>query len=669
MTVLLAGAPNVGKSTVFNALTGMNQHTGNWSGKTVETSRGYFTAEKKKIRLIDLPGTYSLLARSKEEEVACETLDRFKSDLCVVVCDATTLEKCLCLVLQIMQKTQNVIVCVNLIDRAKKKNISIDAKKLSRTLGVPVVATDAKSKKGLDELKSEILKFKNESGKAMTFSFDTQIETAIKTVCAAKTKPDRFFALSLLCKEQGKAFKPDPELEENLAQAKSLLEKKGIFQDDVLKNVCEATAKKASEIYSLCADTRKRSDLSDRRLDAVFTGKYTAVPVMAALFAFIFFLTVYAANYPSELLSKALFSLGDFLGGALLKIGCSSVVVSMLIDGIYTVMAWVVSVMLPPMAIFFPLFTLLEDFGYLPRMAFNLDCLFKKCNACGKQSLCMAMGLGCNAVGVTGCRIIDSPRERLIAILTNSLVPCNGRFPTIIAVISMFFVGTLGKAAKSLATSGILLCVIVLSVLATLAASFLLSKTVLKGQPSAFAIELPPYRGAKVLSVIVRSVFDRTLFVLARAVCVSAPMGLVIWCLANFKISGTPVIAHLSGALEPLGKLMGLDGVLLLAFVLGFPANEIVLPVALMCYSNQAVLSTVEESSAIFEILFQNGWTAVTGVCFILFSLFHFPCSTTLLTIKKETGSLKYTALSFALPTAIGFFACTAVNLISKLFV
>lgn len=279
------------------------------------------------------------------------------------------------------------------------------------------------------------------------------------------------------------------------------------------------------------------------------------------------------------------------------------------------------------------------------------------------------MGFGCNAVGVTGCRIIDSPRERLIAALTNSLVPCNGRFPTIIAIVSMFFAATLSGVLKNFAVASVMILLIILCALITLAVSFLLSKTILKGQPSAFTIELPPYRSAKVISVIVRSIFDRTLFVLARAVCISAPMGLVIWCLANIKISQTAIITVLSNALDPIGSLMGLDGVLLLAFILGFPANEIVLPIALMCYMNQGVLSSVSDNAAIFEILCGNGWTAVTGACFILFSLFHFPCSTTLLTIKKETGSLKYTALSFIIPTTIGFVLCTAVNLISKLFV
>lgn len=323
---------------------------------------------------------------------------------------------------------------------------------------------------------------------------------------------------------------------------------------------------------------------------------------------------------------------------------------------------------MPAMAIFFPMFTLLEDFGYLPRMAFNLDCCFKKCNACGKQSLCMAMGFGCNAAGVVGCRIIDSPRERLIAILTNSFVPCNGRFPTIIAVISMFFVASLAPSVKSFAAAGILTLIIIFSVIVTLAVSFALSKTLLKGQPSAFTLELPSYRVPKIGSVIVRSIFDRTLFVLGRAVCVSAPMGLVIWLLANIKIQNSALITALSGYLDPIGKIMGLDGVIILAFILGFPANEIVLPITLMCYLSQGTLTDITDYGSIFAILSSNGWTVVTGICFILFSLFHFPCSTTLLTIKKETGRWKYTALSFIIPTAIGFMMCAAVNLLSIIF-
>ena len=326
-----------------------------------------------------------------------------------------------------------------------------------------------------------------------------------------------------------------------------------------------------------------------------------------------------------------------------------------LVDGVWRVLAWVVSVMLPPMAIFFPLFTLLEDLGYLPRIAFVLDHAFRRAGACGKQSLTMCMGLGCNACGVTGCRIIDSPRERLIAILTNSLVPCNGRFPTLIALISVFF------ARNSLQAALLLLGTLVLGVGMTLGVSRVLSLTVLRGLPSSFALELPPYRRPRVGQVLVRSVLDRTVFVLGRAAAVAAPAGLVIWLSANVSIAGASVLSHITGFLDPLGRFMGMDGVILTAFLLGWPANEIVVPVMLMAYLAQGTLVDAADTQTLGQLLLAQGWTPVTAVCTMLFSLFHWPCSTTCLTVAKETKSAKWTALAVVLPTLVGMLLCIIV--------
>lgn len=673
--VMLAGAPNVGKSTVFNALTGLNQHTGNWPGKTVTNSVGYFEAEGRQIALVDLPGTYSLLPHSQEEKVARDAICFGKADVTVCVCDATTLEKCLNLVLQILEITNKVIVCINLIDQAKKKKIIIDTKGLERLLGVPVIATNARENIGLPLLTQKILQAKElEKEYTPPITYSDEIEAALSQIKAEKFDADRFFLLRLLCgdddyiskfeAQNGLKVTDDELLEKTNDAAHKKLLKAGITHNIIRDEIAEKSAARANDIYKEASDLSKRDDSADRRLDKIFTGKLTAVPIMILLMALVFFITIYAANIPSQWLSKGLFSLGEIIRTGLIKINVPWWITEPLIDGMYRVMAWVVSVMLPPMAIFFPLFTLLEDFGYLPRMAFNLDCCFKKCNACGKQSLCMAMGFGCNAAGVVGCRIIDSPRERLIAILTNSFVPCNGRFPTIIAIISMFFVSSLAGTTKSLAAAVILTLIIIAAVAATLAVSYALSKTLLKGQPSAFTLELPPYRMPKIGSVIVRSIFDRTLFVLGRAVTVSAPMGLVIWLLANIKIQNTAIITLISDYLDPLGKLMGLDGVIILAFILGFPANEIVLPITLMCYLSEGTLTQIADYNSIFAVLNANGWTAVTGICFIIFSLFHFPCSTTLMTIKKETGRWKYTALAFLIPTVIGFVLCVGVNLV-----
>ena len=389
---------------------------------------------------------------------------------------------------------------------------------------------------------------------------------------------------------------------------------------------------------------------------------------MILLLMGIFWLTITGANYPSKLLSDGLFYIQDQLLALAQSLNAPDWLTGSLILGVYRVLAWVVSVMLPPMAIFFPLFTLLEDFGYLPRVAFNLDRHFKKCCACGKQALTMCMGFGCNAAGVIGCRIIDSKRERLIAILTNSLVPCNGRFPTILSLITMFFVGFGIGLKNSLLSAAMLTFVILFGILMTFAVSWMLSKTLLRGEPSSFTLELPPYRKPQIGKVVVRSIFDRTLFVLARAVAVAAPAGLIIWILANNTIGGQSILAHCTQFLDPFGRLIGMDGVIIMAFILGFPANEIVVPIILMCYLSTGTLLELDDLSQLHALLVQNGWTWVTAVCVMLFSLLHWPCSTTCLTIKKEAGGWKWAALAVAIPTALGILACFLVAQISRLF-
>ena len=388
---------------------------------------------------------------------------------------------------------------------------------------------------------------------------------------------------------------------------------------------------------------------------------------MLALLAAIFYITITGANYPSQLLADGLFWVQDRLTDFCMNIGMPTWLHGALVLGIYRVLAWVISVMLPPMAIFFPLFTLLEDFGYLPRVAFNLDSSFKKCGACGKQSLTMCMGLGCNAVGVTGCRIIDSPRERLIAIITNSFVPCNGRFPTIIAIISMFFVGSAAGLTQTMLSTLILTGVIVVGVVMTLLMSKLLSRTLLKGEPSSFTLELPPYRRPQIGKVIVRSILDRTLFVLGRAAAVAAPAGLVIWIMANVTVGDATLLAHCSGFLEPFAHLLGLDGVILMAFILGWPANEIVVPIIIMAYMAAGTITDYSSLDSLKSLLADNGWTWLTAVCTIIFSLMHWPCSTTCITIKRESGRLKWTAAAFILPTAAGCLICFIVASVSRL--
>ena len=594
--IALAGNPNVGKSTVFNALTGLKQHTGNWSGKTVDLAEGFFSCNDKSFKIIDLPGTYSLFPSSPEEEVARDFIKSGDADVILICADATCLMRNLSLALQIINVGHPTVLCVNLMDEARKKGIEIDLKKLEKLIGIPVVGCEARRGKGLSALKEA------------------------------------------LCRE---IDLPHTQQRENMGASASVSAAEKIF------NACVTT-------------TSTRRSSFDLKMDKILTSRIWGIPIMLTLFGGILWLTVVGAGYPSELLSDFLFSLQDKLSAAFMKINPPLWLHDILILGIYRTTAWVVAVMLPPMAIFFPLFTLLEDFGLLPRIAFNLDHCFRKAGAHGKQALTMCMGLGCNACGVVGCRIIDSPRERAIAIITNALIPCNGRFPTLIAIIAMFFATLGGSFTQAL----ILLALIVFAVFATLLISKFLSKTLLCGLPSSFVLELPPYRTPQFGKVIVRSVFDRTLFVLGRAVAVAAPAGLVIWCFSNINIGGTSIFKYCTDFLNPVGNFFGLDGTILLAFVLALPANEIFFPIILMGYLSGTSLCDFSSLSAFREILIANGWTITTAICVIIFSLMHFPCATTILTIKKETRSVKLTLLAVFLPTICGLILCGIINLI-----
>ena len=340
-----------------------------------------------------------------------------------------------------------------------------------------------------------------------------------------------------------------------------------------------------------------------------------------------------------------------------------------LIDGVYRTLTWIIAVMLPPMAIFFPLFTILEDLGFLPRIAFNLDKFFRKAGTTGKQALTMCMGFGCNSAGVTGCRIIDSPREKIIAILTNSFIPCNGRFPFLITIASIFIGGIVGGKTSSIIATIAVLIIVLLGIFISLIISKILSKTVLKGESSSLVLELPPYRKPQIGQVIVRSIFDRTLFVLGRAIAVAAPAGLVIWLFANINIGNMSILAYIANFFDPLAKLMGMDGYILTAFILGIPANEIVLPIILMCYMGSGTLVDLENTMTIGNILIQNGWTLLTGINVMIFTLLHFPCTTTLLTIKKEAGGWKWSVLGFLLPTICGIVICIVTNSIWNIIV
>lgn len=682
--VALAGNPNVGKSTIFNGLTGLNQHTGNWPGKTVSNARGYYRFHDQDYHLIDIPGTYSLMANSAEEEIARNAICFGNPDCVIVVADATCLERNLNLVLQTMEITDRVVLCVNLLDEAKKKEIQIDLPRLSMKLGIPVVGTSARSGKGLHQLMETVASLTNSELAAQPFEvvYENPIEDAIAILKEALSdsipdgKRKRWTALKLLEEDKdllnaieeyaGNHLLEQEDVKSALGKAKDLLEEYGIDANQMRDRIVTSIVKTCEGISREVVTSKKKEYRErDRKIDRILTSKQTGIPIMILLLMGIFWLTIAGANYPSQLLASGLFAFEEVLSNLLQQMEAPAWLQGVLVDGVYRTVAWVVSVMLPPMAIFFPLFTLLEDLGYLPRIAFTLDNSFRKACTHGKQALTMCMGFGCNAAGVIGCRIIDSPRERLIATITNNFVPCNGRFPTLIALITMFFVGTDGGNFRSVSSALFLTGVILLGTGMTLLVSKVLSISVLKGMPSAFHLELPPFRRPQVGHVILRSIRDRTLFVLGRALLIAAPAGLIIWTLANTYVGDQSLIAHIAGFLDPFARQLGLDGYILLAFLLGFPANEIVVPIIIMSYLATGSLTELDSLSQLHALFVQQGWTWVTALCTILFSLMHWPCGTTCLTIYKETRSVKWTLASIVIPTAIGMVFCF---LIAKAF-
>lgn len=704
--VALAGNPNVGKSTIFNSLTGMHQHTGNWTGKTVANATGKSIINDKEFTFVDIPGTYSIMSNSEEEEIARDYICFGNPDVTVIVVDSTCLERNLNLVYQIMEITDNIIVCVNLLDEAKKKKIKIDLKKLEDLLGVPVVGTVARDKQTLENLKNTIYKVCEGEIRphTKTVIYEQEIEENLEKIVGAldtdslkneysekrnmatdieveekkiSKKLYRWIAIKLIDGEE-KILKSiqenlelnleEQEIRQSVIEAKKNLETREItsknFKDKIVADIMKKAEETSKEV---CTFENKNYRERDLKIDKILTSKIFGIPIMILFLGLIFWITIVGANYPSEWLFSVFNWLQDKLIYFANYIHCPIWLSDMLINGVYKTLTWIVAVMLPPMAIFFPLFTILEDLGYLPRIAFNMDGFFKKACCSGKQMITMCMGFGCNACGVTGCRIIDSPRERLIAILTNNFVPCNGRFPFLITIATIFiagaFAGENGFLASILSTFAVII-VIIFGIFLTLVISKILSKTILKGMPSSMILELPPYRKPQFGKILVRSIFDRTLFVLGRAISVAAPAGLVIWLMANIGINGQSLLSIIANFLNPFAKLMGLDGYILTAFILGIPANEIVLPIILMCYLKSGTLVNIEDTIQIGQILIQNGWTMLTAMNVMLFTILHFPCATTLLTVKKETGSWKWTAISFAIPTVCGIVLCMFTNLV-----
>ncbi|MCX0392056.1 ferrous iron transport protein B [Clostridium perfringens] len=679
--VALAGNPNVGKSTVFNALTGLNQHTGNWPGKTVAKAEGYYEFKDSTIKIVDLPGTYSLLSNSEEEEIARDYICFNDPDIVVVVADATSLERNLNLFIQISEITDKAILCVNLTDEAEKRNIKIDLDLLSKELNANLVSSSARNGIGIEELKEAIFReITLKDSKKNAINYDSPIEKAIEEIeiildeaLEVPKRKKRWIALRILegntsiLKSLYNKYNIQEKYINMISKIKDELNKN--YKDELVEDIIiKSIIKEAERIGNKVVKGGEEYTDFQRKIDKILVSKSTGIPIMIMTLLVVLWITITLANYPSEMLAN-MFAHGeiyirDFFSGLNLPSWISGI----LIDGIYVTLAWVISVMLPPMAIFFPMFTLLEDLGYLPRIAFNLDKCFKKCCACGKQALTMCMGLGCNAAGIIGCRIINSPRERIIAILTNAFMPCNGRFPMLISIAAIFIGGISVGIKESFISALTVTVVIILGVLMTLLVSKILSKTILKGMPSNFILELPPYRKPQVGKVIVRSIFDRTLYVLGRAIAIAAPAGAVIWIFSNIMIGDASILTICANYLSPLANAIGVDGYILMAFILGLPANEIVMPIIIMSYLRATTMLELDNLYELKELLVANGWTILTAINVMILCLMHYPCGTTLWTIKKETKSFKWTALSFLIPTVAGIVICFITTQLWRLF-
>mgnify|MGYP004464012317 FL=1 len=636
------GNPNVGKSSLFNFLTHKNEHTGNWTGKTVKNAYATFSYKDTLWEVVDLPGTYSLIGESKEEKIASSFVCSLDYDLAVVVLDASNLERSIVLLLEVLDVTDRVIVCLNLMDEAKAQKIDIDLIKLQKRLNIPIVITKASEGIGCARLCDEMNHFKANSN-----IFKVVHEGKINNYLEL-SKPYVSHPISYLYQEKN---------HENESFSKVLrFYKNYITREELLKSYIHSSDSLLDNIVKRDKQTLKKEDIFWNK---VLSHKFFSYLIMSLIFFLILWLTIFVSNIPSDFMFSFFSNGENFLLSFFSFL--PDFIVQPLILGGYRTFYWVISVMLPPLIIFFPLFSYLEDYGLFPRIAFNMDKPFKKCGSCGKQSLTMCMGLGCNAIGVTNTRIMEDKKMRILAILTNNFMPCNGRFPAMITMLSLFFIRDTSLFGSFLVALGLLL-IIVLGIVLTFLWTKILNHFLFKKEEVMFILELPTFRRPSVWKTFSQALKEKAFPVLKRAMLVSFPLGILIYLLASWHLGNSTFLLLLVDKLNNFGHLFGLDGAIILAFILGMPANEIVIPSLLLCYTKSNALVSYTSMESLRHILVNNGWTWLTALCFLIIMLCHYPCTTTLLSIKKESKSWSYTFLAFLVPTVTGLFLTFIIN-------
>ncbi len=661
--ILLSGYPNTGKTTIFNLLTKKYKYTNNLCGRKLNTKIGKIKNNKEYI-IVDLPGVYSLLSMNDEEVLTRDTILFDNAYKNVIVVDSCFLERNLNLVLQMLEINKKIILCLNFIDELDSKNIEIDKEKLSTLLDLPVIMCSAKNKIGIDDL---INNFDVEKSSSYSINYGKKVEEILNKFIpligldAIYNINKRFIALKLL--EGDKSIVKSIYIRYGVdILSKEVNEFLRDINFEEMRRIIAIEVNNESKRISLEVIKYLNKDINQtsRKIDKIITSKRWGIPLFLLIFTIILYLTIVLTSYFSQFLNFIFHFIENKLYEIFIYLKVVKYIYNPLLFSIFKSVGYIISIMLLPMVIFFALFSLGEECGFLSRIAFNFDKMFKCFKSHGKHALTTCMGFGCNACSVIQTRMIDSPRDKIIAAITNNFIPCSGKLPMLISIITIFFVS---EKNSNILVALILITLMTFGILISLIVSKILATTLLKGVTSYFTLELSPYRKPNIINVIKRSVMDKTFFILKRVIKVALLGGLVIWLFANINISNLSLLNHISNFLDPFAKLIGLDGFILFAFILALPATEMVLPLILMGYLSTKTTNEISNIIELKKVLVNNGWDIIKAISVCLFSLMHFPCMTTLITIKKEIG-LKWSIISFIIPTAIGISILFVFNLI-----